>query len=185
MSALKKEQFMMVMVLGQLIKERKRQGLTISDIAKKMRTPRARISEIENGHIGLTLSRMYDYCEALGIVPFFSFKRTGIARLMDIAEEEGWRVSQDGSMFEMEKFSSAGQDFICCISGNTPSELVASLRSYANSFDPDEEATKWLGPDGHGRNGAPDKLRDIIADMDDCRDMMYGLLESWEEAIDD
>lgn len=36
----------------------------------------------------------------------------------------------------------------------------------ADGFDPDYEASLWIGPDGHGANGAPYHIRDILDDMD-------------------
>ena len=36
----------------------------------------------------------------------------------------------------------------------------------ADGFDPDYETSLWLGPDGHGANGAPYHIRDILDDMD-------------------
>ena len=36
----------------------------------------------------------------------------------------------------------------------------------ADGFDPDYETSLWIGPDGHGANGAPYHIRDILDDMD-------------------
>ena len=36
----------------------------------------------------------------------------------------------------------------------------------ADGFDPDYEASLWIGPDGHGANCAPYHIRDILDDMD-------------------
>lgn len=50
------------------------------------------------------------------------------------------------------------------------------MREYWQNFDPDEEAAKWIGEDGHGVNGAPYSLREILNDMVDCEDMLCELL---------
>ncbi len=78
-------------VLSALIKERERQGLTITEVARRMGSPRARVSEIENSRIGITLTRIADYCKALDVEPIFCFKRKGMAGLTDIAEELGMK----------------------------------------------------------------------------------------------
>ena len=41
-----------------------------------------------------------------------------------------------------------------------------ALRELAENFDADEEASLWVGPDGHGTNGAPYRLRDILREFD-------------------
>lgn len=110
--------------------------------------------------------------------PLFS-----VRLLMSIAEEFDWNATYDGEGLELEKYSSFGQDFICSIKGTDAGALRDSLKSYIDDFDPDEEAIKWVGPDGHGVNGAPYRLRDIIADMDECLEMMKELLKKWEEKI--
>ena len=52
---------------------------------------------------------------------------------------------------------------------------------YYECFDPDEEAYLWIGEDGHGRNGAPYHIRDIVADMEDAESMVLDLLAALEE----
>lgn len=70
--------------------------------------------------------------------------------------------------------SPEGQDVFCEIELDTKAnaarikELVRELQCYADNFDPDEEAALWIGPDGHGKNGAPYHIRDLIEDMDWC-----------------
>lgn len=45
-------------------------------------------------------------------------------------------------------------------------DLCQQLFSYWQAFDPDEETALWIGPDGHGQNGAPYRIRDILGEMD-------------------
>lgn len=42
-------------------------------------------------------------------------------------------------------------------------KVVPNARS---NFDPDYETYIWLGPDGHGSNGAPYRIRDILDEME-------------------
>lgn len=110
--------------------------------------------------------------------PLFS-----VRLLIAAAEELDWKVTYDGEGLELEKYSSFGQDFICNIEGVDGGVLFRNLESYIESYDPCEEAVKWVGEDGHGKNGAPDDLRDIISDMEECQDMMKELLKKWEETL--
>ena len=61
-------------VIEQLRARRQEAGISISELARRMGTDRARISEIENGHVGLTLKRLYQYAEALGLSVTINFK---------------------------------------------------------------------------------------------------------------
>ena len=62
------------------------------------------------------------------------------------------------------------------------SEDVADLHAFAEAveeiyenFDPEEETYLWLGPDGHGTNGAPRSMRVILEQMDDLDDAWKNL----------
>ena len=52
------------------------------------------------------------------------------------------------------------------------------IEAYYENFDPDYEASLWIGPDGHGQRGAPYHIKDIIADMEEAEEMVYGLLKA-------
>ena len=54
-------------VIEQLKARRQEAGVSVSELAKRMGTERALISEIENGRGGLTLKMMYRWAEALGL----------------------------------------------------------------------------------------------------------------------
>lgn len=61
-------------IINELKMQRIRRHLSIDEVAKRIGTPRARISEIENGRGGLTLKRMYEYAEALGLKVTIKFE---------------------------------------------------------------------------------------------------------------
>lgn len=61
-------------VIDELRARRLEAGVSVSELAKRMGTERARISEIENGRGGLTLKRMYQYAEALGLSVTINFE---------------------------------------------------------------------------------------------------------------
>lgn len=56
-------------VTSLLREARLEKGLTITEVAQRIHTPRVRLSEIENGHIGLTLKRFFQICSVLGVSP--------------------------------------------------------------------------------------------------------------------
>jgi hypothetical protein len=53
---------------------------------------------------------------------------------------------------------------------------------FHDDYDPDEEALLWLGPDGHGMNGAPYRMTDVVKDMEQCETFIGELLELLIEA---
>lgn len=111
-------------------------------------------------------------------------EETILERIERVAEENDWRVShsqyyrnpQDLDV-EFEKYTSAGQDFVvsATLRANNPSTLIEDLRNRYVGFDPDEEASLWIGPDGHGLNGAPYHIKDIVEDMEKAEEMLGDL----------
>ncbi|MBJ2190650.1 MAG: hypothetical protein JFT10_07355 [Muribaculaceae bacterium] len=107
-----------------------------------------------------------------------------IERVTAIAEDDNWGVHNHDENYDkvdlyLSKYSSAGQDFgfyIECETGDVD-EFINAVEGYYNSYDPCEEAVIWLGPDGHGKNGAPYDLKDLIEDMEDCKNNVKGLLD--------
>lgn len=107
-----------------------------------------------------------------------------VERVTAIAEDDNWGVHNHDENYDkvdlyLSKYSSADQDFgfyIECETGDVD-EFINAVEGYYNSYDPCEEAVIWLGPDGHGKNGAPYDLKDLIEDMGDCKNNVKGLLD--------
>ena len=104
---------------------------------------------------------------------------------LKLAEDLGWSYNVDDTpnergevCVELEKYSPQDQDFIVSIWFETDNEcdFADKLEEYWRGFDPSEEAINWIGPDGHGINGAPYDLQDIINDMVDCKEMLRELV---------
>ena len=104
---------------------------------------------------------------------------------LKLAEELDWSYNVDDTpnergevCVELEKYSPQDQDFIVSIWFETDNEcdFADKLEEYWRGFDPSEEAINWIGPDGHGTNGAPYDLQDIINDMVDCKEMLRELV---------
>lgn len=96
-------------------------------------------------------------------------------RFNEIAEQNGWSVSEDEDYIELSQYTTQGQDFSFSI--NKHNNYCEEVYSYYEDFDPSEEAIKWVDSSGHGRNGAPYLLKDIIADMEEVKEMVYNLYE--------
>ena len=108
-----------------------------------------------------------------------------IERFVAIAEELGWRVSEEDKENEKEfvfaQYSDAGQDFSVelTIRNNDAKSLINELSRYVSDFDVSEETYKWLDHTGHGKNGAPYDMIDVYKDMEECVEMMEELLSYW------
>ena len=60
---------------------------------------------------------------------------------------------------------------------------VTMLRNhtwFTGGLHPDYEAYLWIGDDGHGRNGAPYHIKDIVSDMEEAEEQIYELLQAFE-----
>lgn len=107
-----------------------------------------------------------------------------IDAVMKCGEADGWEVRADrqgnNTVFEFYKFTPAGQDFYftASMTGNSIDSLADEIEDYYEGFDPDYEASLWIGADGHGQRGAPYHIKDIVADMEEAEEMVYGLLKA-------
>lgn len=111
-----------------------------------------------------------------------------IQKIVSEANRKKWSVSTDKTeeghiLFEFSKFTPAGQDFnfSATMTDGDPATLVEDIKRYYESFDVDEEAYLWIGPDGHGRNGAPYHIKGIVSDMEAAEEMIYQLYEALNE----
>lgn len=105
------------------------------------------------------------------------------------AESMGWNVHVDDTqkekVFDFYKFTPAGQDFsfTATMQENDFDSLIEEIENYYNDFDPDEEAYVWLDHSGHGRNGAPYHMRDVLDDMEAAEKMVGELLEAFQKEV--
>ncbi len=106
--------------------------------------------------------------------------------VVECAEAKGWKVNagiyykEQKSEFEFQKYSPAGRDFsfsveMRCANINS---LIENMEEYYEDFDVDSEAYLWLDQSGHGRNGAPYRMRAVIEDMEATERMIERLLDA-------
>lgn len=107
-----------------------------------------------------------------------------VDRVTEIVEEDDWSIHNHDENFNnidlyFSKSSSRGQDFGFYVdydSGDVKG-LINTIEAYYESYDPCEEAALWIGEDGHGRNGAPHDLADILDDMKECKKNVRSLID--------
>lgn len=96
--------------------------------------------------------------------------------LTDLIEENNYSIYDGGDYLEFQRYSSAGQDFSFCVDCNgSIDELMNNIIDYYMGFDVSYETSLWIGEDGHGKNGAPYEIKDICADMEECREFINEL----------
>lgn len=97
-------------------------------------------------------------------------------KFIQIAEMLGWSVTKDRYDIELQFYTDYGQDFNFSV--NRSEDYVKQVYDYYNSFDPDYEALLWVDDSGHGKNGAPYRLRDIITDMEEVEKELEKLYDA-------
>lgn len=109
-------------------------------------------------------------------------------KITEIAEILGWSVDfsepQNGkSDVNFAKYTSYGQDFNFSVEleDDDMEAFIDNIHEYYENFDVDEEAYIWIGSDGHGKNGAPYHIADIVKDMEEAETMMADLYEAFKQ----
>lgn len=112
--------------------------------------------------------------------------------IISIGQIKGWAVDfldHDTKLVDVcfQRYSPAGKDFNMEIEmpDNDPNEFLANLSNYYENFDPDGEALNWCDKEGHGINGAPKRLKDIIIDFEEIEKEIKELLEVFNLRIED
>lgn len=113
-----------------------------------------------------------------------------IEQITTVATSLGWQVTSDTSVpniieFEFSQYTPAGQDFYFCVEmkDNDPDTLLKEIEQYYEGYDPDYEAYLWIGTDGHGKNGAPYHIKDIVSDKEATEAMINTLYETLKGAL--
>lgn len=112
--------------------------------------------------------------------------------ITSIGEKKGWNVTFTDnnkylSIANFQRYTTAGQDysFSIDINDNDPQDFLDRLGEFYNDFDYEEETILWVGEDGHGKNGAPYHLTDILEDMKEVDSSLCKLHESFKKAKDE
>lgn len=111
---------------------------------------------------------------------FKIMKVMSLKEITKIAEELDWSVSIDkkNSSITFQRYSTQGQDFSFELEYNSENvfhSICSEMYEYIQCYNPNREALLWCNEDGEGVNGAPANLKDIIADMEECKECMNDL----------
>lgn len=77
-----------------------------------------------------------------------------------------WKPDENGSMLFSITPNGFDYDGTLEIVANDMNEFQSKVRDAYEAFDPDYETSLWIGEDGHGSNGAPYHIRDILEEME-------------------
>ena len=113
-------------------------------------------------------------------------KNNTIDKITECAESKGWNVGLDTQQEkgiydnELSKYNPAGQDisFSATMKDNSLDSLVADMEEYYEGFEVDSETYLWLDDNGHGKNGAPYRMKDVLADMEAAKKYIESLLDA-------
>ncbi len=115
---------------------------------------------------------------------------TTTEQITNAAASLGWSVKTDTSCpdlteFEFWQYTPGGQDFGFSVEmwNNDPDSFLQELEKYYEAYDPDYEAYLWIGTDGHGKNGAPYHIKEIVSDMEAAEAMIDTLYETLKKAL--
>lgn len=112
-----------------------------------------------------------------------------IEQITTVATGLGWHVNTTSAPsiveFEFSQYTPAGQDFNFCVEmkDDDLDSLLDDIERYYEAFDPDYEASLWIGDDGHGKRGAPYHIKDIVNDMEAAEKMIDELHETLKKTL--
>ena len=102
--------------------------------------------------------------------------------VIETMEKLGWtvRVTEDGRVceFELQQYSPAGQDFNVYVEAACLYDLQDELNEKYENYDVSYETYLWLDNTGHGKNGAPYELEDVLEDMKWCKNAILELYKN-------
>ena len=106
--------------------------------------------------------------------------------LETLLKENDFTITYGDGDITFGKYSPEGQDFSFTVDfdGNL-SELADNVCCYYEGYDPQEEASYW-SKDGHGINGAPYDLIDLVHDMEACEEYIrevYNIINDYDGTI--
>lgn len=102
--------------------------------------------------------------------------------MKELIEYNGWTVTEDGNTTTFQQYSPAGKDFIFELEDCADDTILDDLYKYYQEYDVSYETYIWLDSTGHGTNGAPDELEDVLNDVKWCENAMYELYQTLSAA---
>lgn len=99
---------------------------------------------------------------------------TTTEQIIAVATGLGWQASttkyENRVVFDFQQYTPKGQDFNVSVEMKDGDfdRFLCELENFYEGFDPDYETYLWIGNDGHGKNGAPYHIKDIVTDMEEA-----------------
>ena len=99
------------------------------------------------------------------------------------AEEAGWKVTigkrEDGSYdIAFQMYTDFGQDVYQGFYVKKLEDIKHEVYERWENYDPSEEAALWIDESGHGKNGAPHDMEDILNDMKEVENALERLYDA-------
>ena len=88
------------------------------------------------------------------------------SKIKEVFEELELSYTLQDDKLEVSTYSPEGQDCSTSFKADCFENLLRSMAEWVSDFDVDAEAALWIGDDGHGKNGAPYHIKDIVEDME-------------------
>lgn len=110
-----------------------------------------------------------------------------MSKVLETAEKLGWVVTENGYNIMFSQFSPAGQDFNIEVEkkDGDVEGFIENIYEYWENYDVSEETALWIDMDGHGKNGAPYEIEDIVEDMKECESMIEKLYQGLRKTYDE
>lgn len=98
-----------------------------------------------------------------------------LEKIIEVAEIIGWNVETYEDSVEFHKYSPAGREFGFSVEEVDTEEVINGVHAYIEGFDVSYETYIYLDSTGHGANGAPYAMRDVLEDTEAIFEMLRGL----------
>lgn len=88
--------------------------------------------------------------------------------------------NNDGYDVDLETYSPEGEDVIIpLIYDGTEEDFIRQFRSYAEDFDVEEHAEIWI--ESRGKNGVPNRIKDLLDDAEWQKEMLLEVAKELEK----
>lgn len=104
-------------------------------------------------------------------------RRNVFEKLYDVATRLGWSYQGDAETLTLSRYTSFGQDYSFEL--DTTEDLLEQVRDQWKCYDPCREAYLWLDSEGHGKNGAPYYMGEVLKDMEEIDEELAKLYTSF------
>lgn len=107
-------------------------------------------------------------------------KRNQFEKLQDVAEELGWSYQDWAEEIVLSRYTSFGQDYSFEL--DSTEDLLEQIFDIWQNFDPCTQTMLWLDNLGHGKNGAPYYMGDVLKDMEEIDSELEKLYKTFLDA---